>query len=196
MISIWNNKGGVGKSSLAYSLCLDLDTYYMTNDTYNSLISQNYPKTIKEIPNEEFFKNERIIFDGGGFIDKDLSKFLKASSLVIVPLEVDLNSLTSLSNFYFDLIKLNKNVIFVLNKVENTKSGLKDKQEVLEYLNKEYGIDEANLYVMPFSKIFKKIFDLDLGVNQILSSSKINTYRYRNIKKDYNDLLNRVLITI
>jgi len=196
MIAIWNNKGGVGKSSLAYSLCLDLDTYYMTNDTYNSLISQNYPKTIKEIPNEEFFKNERIIFDGGGFIDKDLSKFLKASSLVIVPLEVDLNSLTSLSNFYFDLIKLNKNVIFVLNKVENTKSGLKDKQEVLEYLNKEYGIDEANLYVMPFSKIFKKIFDLDLGVNQILSSSKINTYRYRNIKKDYNDLLNRVLITI
>jgi len=196
MISIWNNKGGVGKSSLAYSLCLDLNSYYMTNDTYNSIISLNYTKTIKEIPNEDFYKNEKIIFDGGGFIDKALSKFLKASSLVIVPLEIDLNSLGSLNNFYYDLVKLNKNIIFVLNKVENSKAGLKDKTEVLEYLKSEYSINEEDIYIMPFSKIFKRVFDEDLGINQILNSSKLNKYLYRNIKNDYNILLDRVKKTI
>lgn len=196
MISVWNNKGGTGKSSIAYSLINDTDSYYMTNDIYNSITSDIYSKTITEIESEEFLKNQKIIFDGGGHIDETLTNFLKISSLVIIPLEADLNSLTSLSRFYFKLRELNKNIILVINKVENKPSSLKEAKEVIEYLNSEYAIPLKDIYTLPSSRIFKKMFDEEKGINQILNSSKLNAWSFRNIKSDYNLLLDRVAKTI
>jgi len=44
IISIWSKKGGVGKTSLAFSLAKDLKMYLITND--DSLVEMVYPKLL------------------------------------------------------------------------------------------------------------------------------------------------------
>jgi len=192
LISVWNLKGGTGKTSLTYSLVNDLDGYYITNDTYNSVVSNVYNKVIKEL-NEEIINSNTVVFDGGGFFDDTIKQVLQHSQKIIIPLEPDLNSLNSLTNFLEELQKINNNIIFVINKVENNKTSIKDFETTKNFLIEEYKINEKNIFKLSNSRIFKNIFEEEKGIKELVNSSKINKYRYKKIYEEYKKILENVI---
>jgi cellulose biosynthesis protein BcsQ len=192
LISIWNLKGGTGKTSLSYSLVNDLDGYYITNDTYNSVISNIYSKVIEEL-NEKVISDNMVVFDGGGFFDDTIKQVLQHSQKIIIPLEPDLNSLNSLTNFLEELQKINNNIIFVINKVENNKTSIKDFETTKNFLIEEYKINQKNIFKLSNSRIFKNIFEEEKGIKELVNSSKINKYRYKKIYEEYKKILENVI---
>lgn len=191
LISVYNLKGGVGKSSLAYSIANDLDMWYITNDTMNSIVSNNYDKVLTKM-NSQVIKEKSIIFDGGGFFDTSVKDILKSSNYIIIPIEADLNSINSLNNFLPQLQKVNKNILFVFNKIENTKTALKDLEDCKKFIINTFKIDEKDIIRLSHSRIFKNTFEHSKGVNQLINSSKINKYIYRNFSQEYNSLIDRL----
>jgi len=192
LITIFNLKGGTGKTSLAYSLANDLNSYYITNDTYNSVVSNVYNKVIEEL-NEAIISDNIVVFDGGGFFDNDIKQVLQHSNKIIIPLEADINSLNSLTNFLEKLLKINNNIIFVINKIENNKTSLKDFEISKNFLIKEYKINEKNIFKLSNSRIFKNIFEEEKGIKQLVNSSKINKYRYKKIYEEYKKILENII---
>jgi len=192
LISIWNLKGGVGKTSLAYSIANDIEAMYITNDPHNSIVNKIYNKTIKEL-NEEIINENIVVFDGGGFFEKEIKSILKYSKTIIIPLEADINSANSLTNFLDELIEINSNIIFVINKVENNKASQKEFEEIKEFIKKEFLINENKIFKLSSSRIFKNIFEEEKGVNKIVNSNNTNKHIYRKINKEYNEILETII---
>ena len=78
-ITIFSNKGGVGKTTLAYNLHKELNLNIYTNDKYN-ILYQN--KKAEKISYKYNFDNG--IYDLGGFND-NIANLLKNSNLIIIP---------------------------------------------------------------------------------------------------------------
>jgi len=191
LISIFNLKGGTGKTSLSYSLAKDLEAFYITNDPYNSIVGNIYNKVIEEL-DDAVIADNTVIFDGGGFFDNTIKDILKHSDKIIIPLEVDLNSLQSLDNFLKELKKINKNIIYILNKVESSTTAQKDYIAVKGHLIETYSIDSNNIFKLPHSRIFKNIFDQEQGIKELINSNKKNQYTYRNFLPQYEAILNKI----
>lgn len=191
LVAVYNHKGGVGKSSLAYSIANDLEALYITNDPFNSVVTNIYDKTIEEL-NDDVIANNTVIYDGGGFFDETTKDILKYSDLIIVPVEADLNSLKSLGSFLTELQKINNNIIYILNKIENTPTAQRDYRAVREHLAQEFNINDNNIFKLPHSRIFKNIFDEEQGIKKLVNSSKINQHIYRNILPEYEAILSRI----
>ena len=191
LISIFNLKGGTGKTSLAYSLAKDLDSYYIANDSYNSIVGNIYSKTIEEL-NDNIIADNTVIFDGGGFFDNTIKDILKHSDKIIIPLEADLNSLSSLESFIVELQKINKNIIYILNKIETSPTAQRDYKAVREHLVSEFNINDSHIFKLPHSRIFKNIFDEELGIKELINSSKKNQYTYRNLLPQYEEVLRAI----
>jgi cellulose biosynthesis protein BcsQ len=184
LISVRNGKGGVGKTTLSYSLCLDLDYYYNTNDNRNSkIVLESYNKVLNTITINDI-NNNNIIFDCGGFEDKNIDRLLNISNLIIVPVEADSINLFSFEDFYKDIIKLNDNIIYVINKAEHKK----DLKDTYDYLI-EIGIDKKNIIIIHKSRIFKKVLNEDKGLSEILNENKLNKHLYSKTYNEYNQLL-------
>lgn len=184
LTTIYNPKGGTGKTTLSFSLCLDLDYYYSTNDTINSsIVLNNYEKVIDTITNKDL-DNKNIIFDGGGFIDKKILNILKISNKIIIPIETDLTSLSTFEQVIEELQEINHNIYVVINKVDN-KNDLKD---TLTYL-KSKGIDNSNIFEIRKTRLFKRVLSDSVGVNELLKDNKLNQYLYNKVYKEYTKLL-------
>jgi cellulose biosynthesis protein BcsQ len=191
LISIFSLKGGVGKTSLSYSIAKDLNAFYITNDTHNSIVGSIYDKVIDEL-NDDIIKDETVVFDGGGFFDSNIKDILKHSDKIIIPLEADLNSLVSLENFIKELQKINKNIIYVLNKIEDSNRAKKDCEEVIQYLGSLFEINQEDIYTLPHTRIFKNIFNEEMGVSELINSTGSNRYIYRNFLPKYEMILRRL----
>ena len=191
LVSVYNHKGGTGKSSISYSIANDLEALYITNDTFNSIVSTIYDKVIEEL-NDDIIANNTVLYDGGGFFDETTKDILKHSDLIIVPVEADLNSLKSLESFLRELQKINKNIIYILNKIESSKTAQREYLEVREHLISEFDINNKDIFKLPHSRIFKNIFDEEMGIKKLINNSKKNQYTYRNLLPQYQAILNRI----
>lgn len=191
LISIFNLKGGTGKTGLSFSIAKDLKAFYITNDPYNSIVANIYDKVIEEL-NDDIIETDTVIFDGGGFFDDTIKDILKHSNKIIIPLEADLNSLSSLESFIAELQKINSNIIYILNKIENTTTAQRDYLAVKEHLVSEFNINDNDILKLPHSRIFKNIFDEEQGIKELINSSKKNQYTYRNFLPQYEAILNKI----
>jgi cytidylate kinase len=96
MITLYNVKGGVGKSSIAFQLAKYYDLPLYTNDIYSALagIHKIDPKEKKnELPD--------CVLDLGGFSDHRIASYIKNSDVIIVPTlysKLDLQSSLTIYN--------------------------------------------------------------------------------------------------
>lgn len=181
---VYNIKGGVGKTSIASSVSRDLDYYYSTNDTINSsIVLSSYKKVITEI-SEEFIDKNNVIFDAGGFQDEKINLLLKRAKKVFIPLECDATSLFSLNEYFNDLKNINDTIYFILNKVEHQK----DKEETLEFLY-SLGVKQENIFILRKSRMFKKAFNENKSMSNIMQENKLNRHLYKGFYKEYYDIL-------
>lgn len=174
-ISVINKKGGVGKTSLAFSLAKDLEYYLLSND--DSVIEIAYPDMAKVMENPKLIDN--VVYDFGGFVDSGVIHILEKSDYVVIPLTSDLNSFKKTVSLINELD--NKNIILVANKAEKD-----DFLEIEEFFKTKY---DFPIFEVKNSRIWKKTFEDKKSVLAIKNFSKINQYVYRNSITGYEKLL-------
>jgi cellulose biosynthesis protein BcsQ len=139
-ILIWQQKGGVGKTTIACELITRLKYLPITNEQNSALFdffknpenqallneTKNPVITITdEIPNDAIFK-EGFVFDFGGFLDTKLGSAINHSSFLIIPLSLRHADVTMFFHSLDTLIplveKYNKKetikIIIVINMIE------------------------------------------------------------------------------
>jgi len=179
-ISVINKKGGVGKTSIAFSLAKDLNLYLLSND--DSTIELAYPEKAKIMKEVKLIEN--VVYDFGGFVDSGVLNILKNSDIIIIPLTSDLNSFKKTISLITEIENENENIILIANNSEKD-----DFKEIEKYFKSKY---DYPIFEFKNSRIWKKTFNLKMSVLEIKTSSKMNNYIYRNSINGYIELLNYI----
>lgn len=177
-VSIINKKGGVGKTSLAYSLAKDLDLFLISND--DSVIELAYTAKAKVMDRPKLIDN--VVYDFGGFTDAGVMDIVNKSDLVLIPLVADLNCFKKTVSLIKEVA--NKNIVLVANRSEKN-----DFEEIGNYFKNHFGFP---IFEIKNSRIWKKTFEEKKSVLEIQNDNKINGYIYRNSIIGYTELLNYI----
>jgi cellulose biosynthesis protein BcsQ len=176
IISIYSTKGGVGKTSLAYSLAKDLNLGYITNDMSIALSKYSRAKYYSKPSLKDNF-----LYDFGGFRDKNAEEIALNSDIVIIPVINDANSvmraLEALKKF-----KEKENVFVLANMIE-TRKDLEDIKMVIKH-----HFQNREILFFRKSKLLKNAMESGKSVLELINDSN-RSYLYKNPLKDYNNIL-------
>lgn len=188
IISVYNFKGGVGKTGISLNLALTLDYGVITNDIYSPLekilkkedllkVAQN--QTFKKLP-----KEADIIYDLGGHIDQRAILALKQSEYIIVPTINDFVVLQVTVNSIKEIEKYNSNIIVVANRVRGRGDDYKSIRQVIGKFYNKYPVTEIKE-----SKAIPNIFEEKKSVRAMVSEGGLKKYHYQIVSKQFNYLI-------
>jgi cellulose biosynthesis protein BcsQ len=175
-VTIFNLKGGQGKTTLSLTLALLYGFVIVTNDEY-SPIEKVLPKNkTKHLKNNEALPNVPpdvdLIYDFGGHPDKRVMEASKESKWVIVPIiyESALDMQVSIKAIR-EIEKFNKNIIIVISK---TQKG--DFEKATEILSDFF---QYPAFEIKKSSAFTKMVDTQKSIKSLMNESYLFSYHYR-----------------
>lgn len=178
-IAVVSYKGGVGKTSIAYSLAVDLDYKLVTNDLSNIL--QNYSKASFKAGSTTVY--EDTVYDFAGYKDEDASVIINQCDIILIPTIPDANSLLK-SLMVMQEFK-DKNMLVVANMIENEK----DKEDIKKIIHHHF--PNVEIHYIKRGKLFKNASEEKLSATQLYQKDNFNKYVYGSVFKDYLELLKR-----
>lgn len=174
-----SEKGGVGKTSISYSVSKDLGFKYVTNDMSSNVSEYGkYYSNIKKVEGN-------AIYDLGGFKDKEANKLIEESDLLIIPTIAEINSImksVSMARRFKD----KTNVIFLVNRVRDDRDIAR-----MTKIHKET-LPWTKLMFMKETKLFQNAYEEKVGIKTFYKKNKLNLHVYKNAYKDYKIILNEV----
>jgi len=183
VITFFNKKGGTGKTSLSFSIAKDLDYPLLSND--DSVIEEIYPNKAKILDVLQVIEHD-VVYDLGGFINKGVIDVFKASSMVVVPTTLDINSIKRTINTVMEVNEYCKNIIIVINRTKKDKLG-KYKQSI-EALK---GLGKPIAYVRESEAITNSIH-LGKTISELYNKNNFTKNQYKGIFEDYSKLLKTI----
>ncbi len=176
-IVIFNSKGGVGKTSLSYSLAKDLDYGYITND--DSIVLKVYDKSkyiTKHIPIVD-----ECIYDLGGFITPFIEEILVKADKVLIPTINDYNSMVKA----VELIEfVGADRVTIVATMIDTDKDFKEIEDVIQSRYKSIDVFRLNR-----TKAFKNGMVTSQSLKELYKENKLNTHIYKTIYKQYKKIL-------
>jgi len=147
-ITIFNQKGGVGKTMLATQIALHFNLKIIELDPYGILKQLMPDRVIKLNLRDSIDENiDNAVFDFGGFDDLRLEQIAKQSNLVIIPFNPTLVSLGGTLKSYLKVKNLNDNILFIANGYIKEQD-VKDAVEFLE----EHIKEPIEYFAIPFTR--------------------------------------------
>ncbi|MEA1918297.1 MAG: hypothetical protein U9N52_00545 [Campylobacterota bacterium] len=177
IIAIASTKGGVGKTSIAFSLAKDLDYRYVTNDM--SIVINKYKKA-KYYPNK-IPLYENTIYDFGGFVDKHADLILNEADVILLPTTNDKNSIMK-SQILIKAFK-HKTILVFANMIENQRDYETIKTEIHRYF--------PNLAFTHLrrTKLLKNALENGQSAKELYESTNQTQYVYRHAYEEYAKIL-------
>lgn len=184
IISVASTKGGVGKTSIAFSLAKDLDHDYMTNDM--SIVVTKY-KRARFVSNKMPLR-EDTVYDFGGFEDSHSHRILESSDIILIPTINDLNSVMK----SLKMIKRfrHKTILVFANMIENAR----DKEMIREAIHKYF--PDLAIAHMRRSKLLKNALAAGQSATEFYDSNNQTRYLYRHAYAEYEKLLKVLTIEV
>ncbi len=135
IITFYHQFDGVGKTSLAYNMSKDFDFDLISNT--NSVIETIYPERAKIVKKLQVIHNRDIIYDMSDLAYKNIDIF-KASNLVVIPSNYDINSINETINTVNEVNRYCQNILIIVNRImPQTEKKYKNNINILKALNKE-----------------------------------------------------------
>jgi len=177
-ISVFNTKGGVGKSALSFSISKDLNYAMITND--DGLYKQLHPK-YKYLQQMQLV--EDAVLDLGGFITKETLNILNGSDNVVIPLTIDYNSIHK--------------ALEVLNEVDNSKcilvanmlESVEDFEEIKDVVQNRHRV---LVYPLKKSKVFQRSLQTGMSITELYQKNGLSKHYYKSVYNQYKTILKAI----
>lgn len=197
LITVYNFKGGQGKSKISINLALTMDYAIITNDLCSSndllLPKERFLKINKDEKFPEGLKTEdNIIFDLGGYIDNRVIDVLKISDVILVPVIQESNDEENIRvtiKTIDSIKKYNNNIIIIANKIEKKSGKGSDLLELKDTLNKLY---DFPIYPIKKSKVVGNIFKKKKSIKEISEENGLNAFLYKEIVEQFEFLIKKL----
>lgn len=176
MVVIYSSKGGVGKTSLAFSLAQDLNLGIITNDrcaTYSVL-----KEKVKYIEGSMPISN--ALYDLGGFTTGYVLDVLNEADIVVIPVIADFNALQRALEIIGEIGEAK--VLVVANMVES--------EEEYSFV-KSILLEKFTIPIVPLkrSKLISNSLLTGNSVRSLYEESGLSKYAYRHVWPQYEALL-------
>jgi len=184
IISVFNVKGGVGKTVIAYSLAREFSTLLASNE--HSIFTEFYNEAMRiaEADKLPIVKNTPIIYDFGGFIEQGIIRILQESNVIIIPVYYDFEALKKTLETIKAIEKYNKNIIVVATRIEG-KQHKKIREAFEPY---------CSYRIIPLRKtnLFLEMTSTGQPLKQIVKKDKFTKKAYDGILSDWKEFIKAI----
>lgn len=177
IIGIASYKGGVGKTSFAFSIAKDLNYKYITNDS--SIVPSIYKKA-KYVPKKMTIQ-EDTVFDFGGFQNEHTKEILEQVDVILIPTTLDSNSIMKTVQVYREYKE--KKIFIIANMIESSKEAKKILKLITKYM------PNINILFFRRAKLLKNALESGLSATELFEANGKNRHIYRNAFSDYSKIL-------
>jgi cellulose biosynthesis protein BcsQ len=177
IISIASTKGGVGKTSLAFSLAKDLGYRYATNDM--SVVLTKY-KNARYYPNKIPLYPDTV-YDFGGFENPHADEILRQSDIILLPTTNDLNSI--MKSLIFIKAFREKTILVFANMIDNSNDAAIIREKIHEHFP-----NLAFTYLRR-TKLLKNALESGMSATELFESNNHTQHLYKQAYAEYNKIL-------
>ncbi len=179
IITIYNPKGGVGKSPISALIAKELDYKIITNDDSTN---EDYLGDIVEYQDKININNrDNIVIDLGGWMDKKTLDLLKASDVVLIPFNSKPNAIKRTILLIEELKNsgISYNLIFTM--YESTQE--------FEKTMEKFKIENIEVdYKFPKTKLLDTLIEKNLKLCDIKKDKTLNNW-YKNHLTIFKELI-------
>lgn len=166
IITVYNPKGGVGKSPISALIAKELDYKILTNDDSTNedfLDIVEYQETIS-------IKNRNnVVIDLGGWVDENTIQILRSSDVVLVPFNSKPNAIKRTIALINDLKELGISYNLIFTMYESTQE--------FERTIEKFKLEDIEVdYKFPKTKLLDTLIEKNLKLSDIKKDKTLNNW--------------------